>query len=147
MTALSGRCMCGATTWTATTQIIWAAICHCEDCRKAASCDHVSWFGLERRAVNWKGPRKCFKSSELVVRSFCQDCGSPMSFETEIFESETHLYAATLNDRTSYKPSAHIYWSERLPWIEISDSLPKHSKGLQHAAKNDQEISRRKSKP
>ena len=30
--------------------------------------------------------------------------------------------------------NAFMIWSERVPWIEASDDLPKHDKGLQHAA-------------
>ena len=142
---LSGRCFCGAVTWTSDTPVIWAAICHCEDCRKAASSDYVSWFGVQRDAVSWAGPRKCYKSSEMVERSFCENCGSPMSFQTEVFKDEIHLYAATLDDVSAYKPTAHIFWSERLPWVMVADELPRHPKGLQSAAKNGTEIITRSS--
>ena len=54
----------------------------------------------------------------------------------EVFPDETHLYAASLDDPNLYRPTAHIFWSERLPWIELSDDLPKHEKGLQHAAQS-----------
>jgi hypothetical protein len=70
------------------------------------------------------------------MRSFCGDCGSPLSFETQIFADETHLYAATLEDPSLYRPTAHIFWSERLPWVTFSDDLPKHPKGLQDAAQS-----------
>ncbi len=57
-----------------------------------------------------------------------------MSFETEVFPEETHLYAATLDTPEVYQPTAHIFWSERLPWVTSFDHLPTHEKGLQHAA-------------
>ena len=134
MKTLSGHCLCGSVSWTATCPVLWAALCHCEDCRRAASSDYVSWFGVERHFVAWSGPRKTYRSSPKVERSFCADCGSPLSFETEVFPDETHLYAATLIDPTLYQPTAHIFWSERLPWIERQDALPKHAKGLQASA-------------
>ncbi len=140
MTQLSGRCGCGSVTWRAAGTVLWAALCHCEDCRRAASSDYVSWFGVERWSITWSGPRKTYRSSQKVVRSFCTDCGSPMSFETEVFADETHLYAATLNDPSLYQPTAHIFWSERLPWIEIQDVLPRHSKGLQASANKGQHL-------
>lgn len=131
---LSGRCLCGALKWRAKGGMLWAAICHCEDCRRAASSDYVSWFGVQRAALTWSGPRRFFKSSRQVTRSFCGDCGSPGSFETEIFPEETHLYSATLDDPSVYHPTAHIFWSERVPWVSFADDLPKYAKGLQHAA-------------
>lgn len=140
MKGLSGHCLCGAVSWTAADPILWAALCHCEDCRRASSSDYVSWFGVWREHVVWSGPRKTYRSSPNVERSFCEDCGSPLSFETEVFPDETHLYAATLIDPSLYHPTAHIFWSERLPWIERKDALPKHEKGLQASAEAGQHL-------
>ncbi|WP_419905978.1 GFA family protein [Kiloniella sp.] len=109
-------------------------MCHCEDCRRVASSDYVSWFGVRRDTLTWQGPRNIFNSSKQVQRSFCKECWSPTSFETDIFPDETHLYALTLDDVSVYQPTAHIFWSERLPWVHPADDLPKHLKGLQQAA-------------
>lgn len=114
--------------------MLWAAFCHCEDCRRAASSDYVSWFGVRRETVVWQGPRRTYASSPGVTRSYCSECGTPLSFETEVFADETHLYAASLDDPSLYRPTAHIFWSEKLPWVEPADGLPKHPKGLQAAA-------------
>ena len=137
---LSGQCFCGAVTWKSTEGMLWAAICHCEDCRRAASSDYVSWFGVKQDAVVWQGPRNSYASSQKVIRSFCGDCGAPTSFESQIFPGETHLYAATLDDPSAYSPAAHIFWSERVPWANVVDALPKHVKGLQYAVQNGQEL-------
>lgn len=145
MNDLTGHCLCGAVRWKATGPILWAALCHCEDCRRAASSDYVSWLGVVRRFVEWSGPRRTFRSSAKVERSFCKNCGSPLSFETEIFSNETHLYAATLDDPAVYEPTAHIFWSERLPWVQERDVLPTHAKGLQHAAQTGQTLLKPKS--
>ena len=120
--------------------MLWAALCHCEDCRRAASSDYVSWFGVLRDKVTWDGPRKTYKSSAKVVRSFCDECGSPLSFETEVFPDETHLYAASLDTPELYHPTRHIFWSEHLPWVQVRDDLPKYRKGLQHAAKHGEDL-------
>jgi len=133
-TTFSGRCFCGQVHWHSTGEILWTAICHCEDCRRAASADYVSFLGLPKETVTWSGPRTVYKSSEKVHRSFCSHCGTPMSFESAVFPDETHLLAVTLDHPETYRPSAHIYWSERLPWTNIGDALPKHEKGLQVAA-------------
>ncbi|WP_371055829.1 GFA family protein [Rhodosalinus sp. K401] len=133
---LSGRCFCGAVRWRSDGAILWAAICHCIDCRRAASADHVSWLGVNRSSLSWEGPRQEFQSSERVFRSFCGNCGSPMSFETAVFPEETHLYANALDDPSFYKPAAHIFWSERVPWFAKCDDLPRHEKGFQDAARS-----------
>jgi len=145
--SLSGRCFCGALTWRCAGPILWAAICHCDDCRRAASSDFVSWFGVNGCQLSWCGPRSTYKSSSRVVRSFCTNCGAPASFETEVFPDEVHLYAASLDQPEKYRPAAHIFWSERVAWSAVSDDLPKHQKGLQNAADSGVAIIERKSEP
>lgn len=131
----SGRCFCGSLRWSVKGAAIWAAHCHCNDCRRAASADYVSWLGVAREDLTWSGPLTRFTSSPGVTRGFCAHCGAPAFFETDIFPGETHLYAASLDDLTQYRPTAHIFWSERVPWLKGSDALAKHDKGLQHAEK------------
>ena len=130
MSELTGRCFCGALRWRGQGPMLWTALCHCEDCRRAASADYVSWFGLAKESVAWSGPRVCYKSSQKVTRSYCGDCGAPASFESEVFPGELHLYAPSLDDPALYQPSAHIFWSERLPWVQVADDLAKHAKGM-----------------
>jgi len=137
LTKLHGHCKCGALTWRSDGPVLWSALCHCEDCRRAASSDYVSWFGVPRSSVRWSGPRVTYRSSEKVVRSFCGACGAPASFESEVFPDETHLYAATLDDPGTYRPTAHIFWSERLPWVRFDDGLPRYPKGSQDAAQTE----------
>jgi len=71
-----------------------------------------------------------------VVRSFCGECGAPLSFESKVFPEEVHLYAVTLHDPALYSPKSHIYWSEHLPWVTVADDLPKHERGLQDVVKS-----------
>ena len=130
---INGQCMCGAITYEVAGDMLWAAHCHCEDCQRAAGADYVSWFGVRREDVTWRGARGFHKSSPKVTRSFCPTCGTPMSFETDVLPEETHLYARSLSDRSLYQPTAHIFWSEKVPWLSMDDGLPKHEKGLQAA--------------
>lgn len=130
MTIFSGRCMCGALTWESSGPMLWSALCHCEDCRRAASSDWVSWFGVPQTSITWKGPRYVHSTSEGVMRSNCETCGSPASYQSMSYPDEIHLYAASLDDPTLYHPKAHIFWSQRLPWIETMDDLEKHDRNL-----------------
>lgn len=123
---ITGRCGCGHCKWQAAGPIHWGLLCHCQDCRHASSSDYVSWLCVERSTVKWSGQRSTYQSSEEAERSFCANCGSPLSFESDLAPDETHLYAATLDDPSWYKPQAHIFWSERLPWVNVREDLPKN---------------------
>jgi len=124
---IEGRCMCGALRYRSEAPMLWAALCHCEDCQRASGADYVSWFGMASEAVTWEGPRKLHASSPGVQRSFCPTCGTPMSFESRAFPGETHLYAPTLLDRSLYHPTSHVHWSGHVPWLGEVGDLPRES--------------------
>lgn len=121
---LSGRCLCGGVRWTAAAPL-WTALCHCESCRRAASAPVVAWIGFRKDAVSWTGARRIFRSSPGVERSFCPTCGTPLSFESTRWPGELHLYAASMDDPSAYRPQLHCHHAERLAWLHIADDLPK----------------------
>ncbi len=65
-------------------------------------------------------------SSAGVSRGFCGACGTQVLYQNEIWPTETHLYAATLDDPTLFEPAAHFHFAERVPWLRVVDDLPKY---------------------
>jgi hypothetical protein len=57
---------------------------------------------------------------------FCATCGTPIAFEHDKYPDEIHFYAASLENPTDFVPQFHDHWSERVPWIELSDELPRY---------------------
>lgn len=86
----------------------------------------TSYFGVGRAQVTWTGARSFYKSTPGVTRGFCGQCGTPLHYMSTRWPGEIHLFAATLDDLTPYRPTAHVHWAERVPWLVVSDSLPKH---------------------
>ena len=126
MAKLSGRCACGRVTWASSGPILWAGHCHCESCRRACSTPFTSFFGVPRDSIVWQGEMSdCFTSGGTVNRKHCPICGSQMTCELDRWPDEAHLYAATLDDSSLFVPEAHYHFAESLPWIELSDTLPR----------------------
>lgn len=127
MADFSGRCFCGQVTWRTNARVRWAGHCHCDSCRRATSAPFTSFFGVNRDKVTWTGDMaEHLTSGGAVRRGFCAACGTQMLYENEIWPTETHLYAATLDDPGSFEPQAHFHWFERLDWVQIEDDLPKY---------------------
>ena len=127
MTDLSGRCFCGGVTYRAKGPVNWAGHCHCDSCRRATSSPFTSFFGVPRDSVTWTGRLKTHPTSDgRVERGHCPTCGTQMTYQYTGWPDETHLYAATLNDPTQFTPQAHFHYAERLPWVQITDELPKY---------------------
>ncbi len=75
----TGKCLCGAVTFTAEEVEKHVHACHCSMCRswtggpmQAARCDGVSFDGAEHI--------KTFQSSEWAERGFCSVCGSSLFY-------------------------------------------------------------------
>ena len=123
----TGGCACGAVRYTLTATPKWTALCHCESCRRATSAPVVAWMGFAPSDVAWSGQRQSHASSPHAMRSFCPTCGSPMSFESERWPGELHLYGVSLDDPDAYIPQLHCYTDEHLSWLSIADDLPRFS--------------------
>jgi hypothetical protein len=126
MTSKTGHCLCGKTRFAHDEEPQSLNHCHCESCRRATSSAFTTWFTVARESFRWTGEQPSrFESSTGVTRYFCKTCGSPMGYETTRRPEQIDLYAASLDDHNDFAPQNHVYWSERVAWIELADSLPK----------------------
>ncbi|QGX98812.1 GFA family protein [Roseovarius faecimaris] len=127
MADITGRCFCGAVRYATPGPVLWAGHCHCDSCRRATSAPFTSFFGVPRASVRWEGELKTNATSNgRVKRLFCGACGTQMTYQYEGWPDETHLYAATLDNPQSFAPKAHFHYAEKLPWVRITDDLPKY---------------------
>jgi hypothetical protein len=122
----TGRCLCGRTRYEFSGGMPPAYHCHCESCRRATSSPFTTWFTVKTEDVWWHGPPlQRFRSSPGVMRGFCAECGSPLTYEAQDKPGFIDLYAASLDDQAVVRAGRHEFWSERVPWITIEDDLPK----------------------
>lgn len=56
-----------------------------------------------------------------------------MGFEADHYKGGMHLYAASLEDPTDFAPMFHVNFQEKLPWLAMTDDLPKYEGTLLHA--------------
>ncbi len=134
----SGRCLCGEVRYDFEGPPNWQAHCHCESCRRATSSPFTSYFGVSHGKWRWTGATAAVHaSSPGVRRHFCARCGSPMAYEGERWAHEIHFHAASLDDPRAYRPTVHVNWNERLPWVVICDGLPVHRTPRRLASSDD----------
>ncbi len=120
-----GQCLCGGVTFEALDSPKWVGHCHCPSCRKATSAAFASYAGFEKSQVQLSGATLSqYKSSPGIVRSFCNKCGSPVSFEGEAWPSEIHLHVGLFETPEALIPTGHSYVKTRLSWVKLDDGLP-----------------------
>lgn len=123
----TGHCLCGAVRYKIEGKETWACHCHCADCRRQTASPVTTFLGVPLTQFSWAGEApKSYVSSPGVIRQFCPHCGTPMSFQAERYPGEIHLYAATLEKPEEFVPKSHVHFEERLPWLHMSDDLPRH---------------------
>lgn len=78
----------------------------------------VTAHGLE-----WtRGQPKRFRSSNLVQRGFCAECGTPLTYEPDGYPPEIAI--CTLDDPTAVAPVIQVGLESRLPWFQRLCDLP-----------------------
>lgn len=122
-----GGCRCGDIRLEVTGQPILAEYCHCRSCRHSAGAPLMAWAGFARRNFSViNGEPTGYESSPGVVRTFCGRCGSSLTLTDQRFPDEVYVALASFEDAAAPPPAVHIWRSERLPWLETRDDLPRY---------------------
>ncbi len=112
-----GGCQCGAVRYRATEVLDSSHICHCRMCQKAVGNFFAALVGIPREAFTWtRGAPTLFKSSDLVDRGFCKDCGTPLLYD---FTASKHLNVTTgsLDDPSALPPKMQFGIEGRMYWF------------------------------
>lgn len=124
---MQGRCFCGEVRFEIDPPVKACVTCHCESCRRQCSAPMTTYLGVLDHQWRWTGKTpKIFKSSPGVERSFCENCGTPLSFRSENMSGVMHLYVAALDEPENVQPTLHVAHEEKLSWLKLGDDLPTH---------------------
>ena len=123
----TGHCLCGAVKFGYDAEPKWTLNCHCESCRRATSSAMTTWISVPKSAFRFTADMpQYYASSAGVRRSFCRQCGSPLTYEHEQLPDEVHVLAGALSDPGTARPQAHIFVADQLPWFDAADELPRY---------------------
>lgn len=128
---LTGGCQCRAVRYEINGKPLWCAHCHCESCRRQTSAGFATFVGVRRADVVWSGiARAIYNSSPDVDRTFCPNCGSPLTYESEArFPGEVHFHIGSLDNPALVVPAAHVHVAGQLPGFDPVDDLPRFAGG------------------
>jgi hypothetical protein len=123
----TGGCLCGALRYEADGEPLFAGHCYCDDCRKASGSGFVPFLGFSGSAIRFSGQSRKFTSKAAngkdAVRNSCPVCGS-LVFSGEIGkDDEFTIYAGSLDDPSSFRPTIAIFTRNRPIWAVIPPDL------------------------
>jgi hypothetical protein len=120
----SGGCQCGAVRYALYAEPTGASICHCRMCQKAFGNYFAPLAGVPPKDIAWtRGAPSTFRSSELVERGFCRDCGTPLTFRY-LDHDRISVSLGSLDDPALVKPTEQFGIESRIPWVDDILDLP-----------------------
>lgn len=125
---VQGECLCGAVRYEAALPIEMCGNCHCSQCRKANGAPYVSWALFQKenvKIISGVDGLISYRHSPKSTRQFCNICGSQIFFESAQSPDQIFITRATFDDEADVKPTAHIHFDSKAPWLAVDDDLPK----------------------
>jgi hypothetical protein len=121
---LGGKCECGAVRYRVPDAFLYAANCHCSNCRAATGSAFKAFAGIERDQLE-----VVQGADELLVwgddrenHTRCGVCGS-LLYSVVRDGGFVHVAMGSLADEPSIRPTEHIFVGSKAPWFEITDGL------------------------
>ncbi|MGB5329949.1 MAG: GFA family protein [Gammaproteobacteria bacterium] len=122
---LSGHCYCGAVKFEIDGKSDWVGHCHCESCRRQSGSVMTTFAGFKLDQVKFTAamPNR-FITADGVTRSFCGQCGSPISYEYTGRPDEIHMQLGLFDDLEPLAPDDHSFLQEKPSWLHADEHLP-----------------------
>ena len=124
---LSGQCFCGAVHFAVADAFVYAANCHCSNCRRTTGSAFKPFAGIARdklRVTEGEDNLMIF-GDENGNDTHCKTCGS-LLYSVVRGGAFVHVAMGTLADEPAIRPTAHIFVGSKAPWFTITDDLPQY---------------------
>jgi hypothetical protein len=122
---LAGKCECGAIRYRVPDAFLYAANCHCSNCRAATGSAFKAFAGIERDRLEVVTGADALLvwGDDLANHTRCGACGS-LLYSVVRDGAYVHVAMGSLADEPSIRPGEHIFVGSKAPWFEITDGLP-----------------------
>ena len=124
---LNGKCECGAVRYRVADEFLYAANCHCSNCRAGTGSAFKPFAGIQREKleVTDGGDSLLVWGDDSGNHTRCAECGS-LLYSVVREGAYVHVALGSLVDAPSIRPTEHIFVGSKAAWFEITDDLPQH---------------------
>jgi hypothetical protein len=124
---LTGKCLCGAVHYAVVDEFLYAANCHCSNCRRTTGSAFKPFAGIECEKIRvTKGAGGLMIYGDQTAHdAHCKGCGS-LLYSLVREGTFVHVAMGTLVDDPTIRPTAHIFVGSKAPWFAITDDLPQY---------------------
>lgn len=118
--SITGGCYCGQVRYQATEKPIYQANCHCANCRRAAGAQAVAWITVHLEHFRFvSGAPKRFRTDTAAWRTFCDRCGTSLTYENDRRPGEIDITTGSLDHPEDFAPNKDVFPEERLAWVPL----------------------------
>lgn len=124
---LSGKCGCGAVQYTVEDAFVYAANCHCSNCRRTTGSAFKPFAGIprEKLVVTNGADELLLYGSRHSHDAHCSVCGS-LLYSLVREAAWVHVAMGSLVDTPTIRPTHHIFVGSKAFWYQITDDLPQY---------------------
>jgi len=135
---IEGGCLCGAVRYRCTSEPLVRSLCHCRTCRRTAGAPSVAWVIFRSSDFAFSaGEPMHHRSSPQVQRTFCGQCGTPLTYQRNAESDTIDATTASLDYPDEFPPTREIWISHKLAWESLNPSMqayPESSRQSQSAS-------------
>lgn len=119
MTERTGRCLCGAISFTIATDPLVTRICWCRDCQHLSANGTVNML-VAAESISVTGTLAQFTSKadsgNMVTRQFCPGCGAHLFAKVDARPKFNVVRVGNLDQPSSVKPEMNIWVNSAPQW-------------------------------
>ena len=122
-----GHCLCGSVSWELLAEPYAIYNCHCRMCQKVHGAAFGTYVFVTGDQIRWTGRTDTivhYRSSDVLIRSACDVCGSVVPYSNEGDTHKDHWIAPGGCHDEMRKPDYNIFVGDNSPWHTVSAGLP-----------------------
>jgi len=127
MPKLSGKCLCGAVSFSGDADVKMVMNCHCDDCRAATGSVYGTNVFIAEADVAVTGELKVYThksdSGTDMEKHFCPNCGSLMFGKNSGRPGMLTVRAGVIDQKDLVKPAANVFMDSRVLSTPIDANL------------------------
>jgi hypothetical protein len=66
-----------------------------------------------------KGQPKRYRTDTGAYRTFCSDCGTPLTYENDSRPGEVDITTGSLDNPENFPPTKDVFADEKLGWVPL----------------------------
>ena len=134
---ITGRCLCGAVSYSIDAEPMAQAACHCTDCQRQTGSPFSVIVAVPRDALKVEGDTIATYATtgedhgQPTERSFCSACGAPVFSIAAVMPDMAFVKAGSLDDASWLEPNVEVWTSSAQPWAPRLDGAAQMERGPQ----------------